>query len=173
VLAADRRQDGLRRVLDDGEVVTLRDHHDGRHVGRVSAEMHGQNRFRSRRDGRFDLVGIDRVLSVVIDEHRPAARHDDGADARHERVRSGDDFVARADAGRAERQDERIGAGSHADGVRQAGQGGESLFEFLDRPAQREVAGLHDAAHILQIRLKIGKLPIEIRIGHIHEDVLE
>ena len=72
-----------------------------------------------------------------------------------------------ADAERLERQLERIGAGSDADGVARADQLGKAPFEFGDRLAQREVAGRHQSADLGQDRRRVGELLEQIGISNV------
>ena len=95
---------------------------DRRHVGRLAVQVHRQDGARPRRDRALDRVGIDRQRARRRCRRRPAARP--AIMHRQRRVGGGqrrrDDFVARADAERAEDQRERVGAGADADGVRRA-----------------------------------------------------
>src|SRR5204863_2312221 len=64
-----------------------------------------------------------------------------------ERIRHGDDFVARPDAVGAQRELDRVEPARHADGVADTEISGKFGFELLDRAAENEVALLTDLAH--------------------------
>jgi len=72
-----------------------------------------------------------------------------------------------ADAERLERQLERIGARSDADGVTHADQLGKAPFEFRDRLAQGEVTGRHQSADLGQDRCRVGELLEQIGISNV------
>ena len=75
---------------------------------------------------------IERHVSFIdVDENRRGACRKDRSDCRHGRVRHGDDLVARANSERFERQYQRIGAASDADGVSAAAKFGKCTLKRL------------------------------------------
>ena len=74
-----------------------------------------------------------------VDEHRRRAGVADRRDRRDEGERDGDDLVARADAGREQRQVQRAGAGVDGDRVLGAAVGGELALEAGDLLAKDEL----------------------------------
>jgi len=105
-LALELCAHGLRGIFDDryAEIQAV-------HVGALSKEMNGHDRFRSFGDLLFDLCDIDVVVGEVdVDEHRRRAQPRDNAGCREKRIRGDDHFVARADAENHQRDEQRIGA---------------------------------------------------------------
>ena len=80
--------------------------------------MHRDDRLRPRRDLLFDPLDVDVVgLRIDVDEHDLRAGHLDRFGRGDEAVGDGDDLVARPDAERLQRDEQRIGAVRHADAV--------------------------------------------------------
>ena len=75
------------------------------------------------------------VLRIAIHEHRGGAGDPDRLGRGEERVRVGDDLVARPDAQRHERQPDRVRAVADADGVFGAVVGGQLALELLEHRA--------------------------------------
>ncbi len=131
----------LARVLEQDEAVCARNRVEPRHVGRLSVEVHGQERGRARRDRGFDRRRIDRQpVRIDVGEDGRRAGHADGQCAEGRRERRRDDFVARADAERAERKRDRVGAVADAHAIAGAGGGGEFIFECGEFGAENEPA---------------------------------
>ena len=76
-----------------------------RHVGDVARVMHWKDGLGPGRDRRFDLVGIDDEAVFIVDQNRPGAGRDDGADSGDERVGGRNDLVTGADPQQFHRQD--------------------------------------------------------------------
>jgi hypothetical protein len=103
--AAVARAVRLGRVLDEHRAGAPRDVAERRHVARLTVEMDGDDRLGAARDARAHGFRIDVPGETVgIGEDRLRARIAHGVRRRHERQRRHDDFVARTDAERGERQ---------------------------------------------------------------------
>ena len=99
------RSVGLRRVFDHNQPMPARHVHNRVHVGRLAVEMHGQDRLRARRDRGLNRGRIHRE-SAGINIHQNGARSavGDGGNAGDKSERHGDDFIARTDSGRKQRE---------------------------------------------------------------------
>ena len=143
--------DRLRVVLDDAELVPIGDVFDRRHVGALAVQVHGNDRFRLRRDRRFDPRRIDAPgLRIAVDEHGCGAGDPDRFGCGEERVRVRDDLVARSYAHRHQCQPDRVGAVPGADGVRHPVKRGQLLLELLEH---RPLHVLTTLEHALQVRV--------------------
>src|SRR5215471_994488 len=93
-------QCSLSRILDDYELVTLSNGHDGVHLAADSGVMHRHNRLRSRRYRRLNLgfVDIERV-GTNIDKNRHTSSQHDGVGRRYKGERWHYYFVAGAYVG--------------------------------------------------------------------------
>src|SRR5687768_14716992 len=81
----------LSRVFDHRYAMPARYLHDRIHVGRLPEEMNRNDRFRSRRNDRFEGPRIHRVvLRIDVDEHRLCSRVLDRGHRRHEGERHSD-----------------------------------------------------------------------------------
>ena len=99
-----------------------------------------------RSDGRVDRGRIEvEGDRIDVDEHRPRAEPGDAAGGGEERVGGGDDLVARSDAKRHHRHQQRVGPRRDADGVLHAEQGGEFALEPLHLGAHDELLAVADA----------------------------
>src|ERR671913_227136 len=99
-----------------------------------------------RRDRAGDLRHVDvEGARIDVDEHwcRPDPRH--GAGRGEERVRAGDDLVARTHPERHEGDEQRVGAGADADGVRHSEQFRHLVLEGFDLRAHDEALAVADA----------------------------
>ena len=102
------RLDGVRRVLDQREVVQVGERTEAPHVGRVAAQVHDDDPASAGRDGGLDGVGVEIARNRIhVGEHRRGARVDDRVGGRAEGQRRRDDLVARADARRQQREVQR------------------------------------------------------------------
>ena len=129
-LALVRRAVGLRRVLDDDEVVLPGDLQHLVEIAGVAVDVDGHEGPRARGEGRLDGAHVDvAVLRVDVDEHGDGAdlHHREGG--RHERVGGDDDFVALAHAQRRQRHREGARPAVGELGVRGAGEGGELALQ--------------------------------------------
>ena len=113
---------------------------------------------------------VDRVLLVDVDEDRPRAGGDDGADRRVERVDLGDDLVAGSDPQGLEGEDQRVRAGVRSDDVRDADHGAEPSLELEHRRADRELARADERPQLVEDRLRLGgvELAVEVVVGNFH-----
>ena len=138
----------LARVLDDGDALAPRDVENRVHVGRLAVQVHGNDGFRPRGDGGFELRRIHRPIARLdVHEHRRGARVFDGRDGGHEGVRDGDHFVAASDAGGEQRQVQGARAAVDADGVARVAIGGKRLLERGHRRAEDELRFVEHAEH--------------------------
>ena len=122
------------------------------------ARTHCRSMKFSHRGGRkIERRGID------VAENRPRAGPRDGAGGGEERERRGDHLIARTDAERHERQQQRIGARGHADAVRRAAISRDLRLEGAHVLAQDELLAFahrcddrHDlSADLRELGLKI------------------
>ena len=138
--SAQRAADRLRRILDHQQSFRFGDPSDRLIVGAEPEQIDGDDRFRLQPsfaldhvDRRFEAGDIDIVgVGIDVDEHRLGLgqRHHLGGrgegEARHE------DRIARPDAGRIERQQQRVGAVGAGNGVPDADIGGDLALELGD-----------------------------------------
>ena len=97
--AAEGRPVGLAGVLDDDQAVAVGDRLDHVHVGHEAEQVDRADRPGSRRDRRLDPLRVDQVrVGLDVDEDRRGARVQDRVGRGRERVRDGDDLVARLEA---------------------------------------------------------------------------
>src|SRR5205085_7116227 len=77
----------MRRVFDHDEFVFAGDGVDGAHVARDPAEVDGDDRFGSRRDGALDLLRVDvERVELDVDEYGRGVCRDGGRGGGEERV---------------------------------------------------------------------------------------
>jgi len=95
----------LAGVLNDLQMMPLRDFHDGIHVRHLAEQMHGDDGLGSRGDRAFEQGGIQSESALIdVDEHGLGAAIADGFGGRHERAGHSDHLITRADAEAEERQ---------------------------------------------------------------------
>jgi len=142
------------------------------HVGGLTVEMHGQDGFRARREGGFNLRGVHRVgFRVNVHEHRARAREGDGGNRRNEGVRHGDNFIARADTERPQRQFQRGDAGVQPHRIFCFAVTSEFFLEQFHVLAQNEIRLGDDAAHrLLYFCRNRLILRFEVNEGDVHRD---
>ena len=110
--------EGLRAVLHQQQLVILGDPGQRGHVGRLAEQVHWQDRARARRDGRGHGLGIDvEGAGIDVDEHGLGAHVADRLRGGDEREGRGDHLVPGPEIGRAQREVQRVGAGSAGDRV--------------------------------------------------------
>src|SRR5207249_3335012 len=117
-------------------------------------EVHRHDGLRPRRDGGRHRLRDDHAHLIAVDQHRPGADREDGAHRRDEGVCLGDDLVAGADGGGAQRQLESGEPGVRADRLGDPAIGGELALECRDVRAEDEVSPLKHGHH----RLADGRL---------------
>jgi hypothetical protein len=131
----------LAGVLDDRQPVAL----EGRHVGGIAEDVHGEERGRARPDrrGRRRRVEVQRQR-VDVGEDRARALVQDRVGRGDERERGRDHLVALSHAGRPQGQVER--RRSRRYGARTAGAdaSGERLLEGGQAWTERKLAGAQD-----------------------------
>ena len=82
-------------------------------------------------------------------------------------------FVARADAERHQREENRVGAGTDAEGIFGPGELGERALEPLDFRAQNKVPRAQHAKESLpQFRLQRGVLRLQVEQVHVHRAIM-
>ena len=159
--------DRLARILDDRNARGLR-HGDYRiHVGALAVQVHGNHGAGSRRDRRSDGRGIDVARDRIdVDEPRRRAEAADASGRGEERIRRRDDFVARADAERHHRGQQRVGAGRHRDRFGDLEMRRKLALERIDLRAEDEalaVADPGDGGENLLAERQILRLEIQQR----------
>ena len=116
-----------------------------RHVGGLAIQVHRQDRARPGSNRARDLIRIEREAHRIdVREDRTRAGHHDRERRVRGRQRRGDDFVARADAERAQDERDRVGPCADAHGMRRAHRSRELGFERLDLGAEHEPAARDD-----------------------------
>ncbi len=154
----------LAGVLDHGEAVRLGDLAYGVGVGGEAEEVDRHDRFGARRDRRLDRVGVDAErVGTDVDEHGLGSGLSDRLGRRVEGERYGDDLVAGADAQRAERDREAVGAVGDADGTGGPHiRGGLFLEPFDVRPQDHPPAAQHRQHGVLDAVLQLGVLSLDV-----------
>ena len=109
-------------------------------------------------DRGFKLVDIHAQAVVAIDENWLRAYFANGADRGPESIGAGYDLIARFRLQRLQRDFQRIGARAHADSVLDTQHRSEGVLEVRDNLAEREVAGFHQRAKIVEYFLWVGVL---------------
>ena len=136
VLGAER----LARVLDDRQTVPLGDCLELRELRRVAEDVHGQDRFRPRRDrgldgGRIEVEGVrvdvreNRSGTLV---ERAVRRGDEGEGRRHH-------FVPGLDPGESHAEVETGGPARDGGDVRRLDALGERRLEAVDHRPERKL----------------------------------
>ena len=158
----------LGRVVEDRHARRVADRRDLGDRRGAAEEVNGDHRPRGRRDRVVQPRRIQAARALVdVDEDRPRPREHDRLERREERERHGDHLVARADAERAQGEQQRVGAARDAHAVLRAAVGGELLLEGGQLGAQDEAAGGRDAAEeLLRLRLDGFELNREVDLGH-------
>jgi hypothetical protein len=163
VTPGDARAMGLGAVLDDRQPVASGDRLNRLDVGGTAVQVHRQDRSRARAETGFDLGGVDQHGAMVdIDQSRSGAHFPDRADGCRGRVGDRNHFVARTDVQRAERNHNRIGPRSDADGRLGPDVGGELLLERLPLRAEDQLARRQNALdrrfHVVADRLVAAEI---------------
>ena len=128
--------DGLRRVLDDFEAVTLRYLQYRIHVHRQAVDMDGHDRLRAGRDLRLDGPDVHvPCVGIAVHEDRDRARADYLGDAGDDRERGEDDLISFPDPERVDSRVERGGAVGHRYPVAPSHAFCEGTLELLDKGA--------------------------------------
>ena len=118
--------DALRGVLDEQQVVRLRQRAEGVHVTGDPAVVDGDDRPRALRDGVGGALGVDvQRGGIDVDEDRRRAAQDERVGGRDERERRHDDLVAGADAAEQRGHLQRPRAGVRHEHARRAGELGQ------------------------------------------------
>ena len=160
----------LAGVLDQAQPVAAGDVGESLEVGDAAVQMHRENGAGARGDRAFRRRRIQQQRPLIdIGEHRDGARPQDGLCGEGRGERRGDDFVARADAGRAQRDFQRLGAVADPDGEARAAERRpfplerfQLGIEHVARPVQ------HPRHGRLQFPAAAGGLPAEIQERHLH-----
>jgi len=116
-----RGADGLRGVLDNGEIAGAGEGEDGRHVGEEAIEVDRNDRASALSDAAFELGGIEIESSRVdVSEDGFSTDGADGAGGGYKGEGREEDFVTGLYTAGAKSKDERIGAGCEADAMSDA-----------------------------------------------------
>ena len=145
VLGADR----LAGVFDDRDAAGCGgDRADLVHRCALAEQMDGDDRLGGFAEFAEDLAWIEiERLGVDVDEHGRRAEAPDSAGGGEEGEAGQDHFVARADAERHQRQEERVAARGAADRVLDAAILGDGFLELAAGRAVNERAGAADFGH--------------------------
>ena len=150
----------LAHVLDQDEVVFLRDRNELVHRGWRSAHVHRENRACARRDPPLDVGRIERQRLVHLGKDGKGTRGEHGVRRRIPRVRRHDHLVALADARADQRTDERRGARVDAERVLRAHvlcelalEGEDFVRPVADAVVAEEVLALDHAGQRLELLL--------------------
>jgi hypothetical protein len=141
----------LRRILDNGQVVTVGDPDKRAEVCGLAVQVHRQNGSRPRRDGGLGGGRVERqAIGIDVGEDRPGPGHHDRQRRIGGRERRRDDFVSGADVEGPQDQRDRVGARADAHGVWRAGCCGELGLEGFHLRAEHEPARPDDATDGLE-----------------------
>ena len=159
-LAGPQRAMRMGGILDDNQIVPLGNGHDGVHVGHLRGDMHGDDGPRPLGDDRFNGFRVDAEgVRIDIDQHRNRAGHHGRGGGRLEGVGGNQDFIAPADAGRAQGDLHGDGAVHDRDSVAAALHLDKCVKKALRlRPRIREaapVAAAHDFGDRFDIALVV------------------
>jgi len=111
--------------------------------GRASEGVHDDDGASERCDGFFDPGGIKiERLGIDIDEDRHGTLVTENVGNGDERERGDDDFIAFADAERADAEMEGTGSGIHGDGLRHADVAREGLLELFHLGAEAQAGSV-------------------------------
>ena len=150
----------LAHVLDQDEVVFLRDRSELVHCGWRSAHVDGQNRSGARREPPLDVGRIERQRLVHLGKNGKGARGEHGVRRRIPRIRRHDHLVALADSGADQRTDERRRACVDAERVPRAHvpcelalEGEDFVRSLADAVVAEEVLALDHAGQRLELLL--------------------
>ena len=147
-LALPCRAYRLRGILDHAQFVLVGDRIQPVHVHRLAGQIHRNDRTGSWRDRGFNFIEIDVARDRVdVGEYRHSTHFEDHVRGGDPRDRRGDDFVARAYAGDAQRDLHRAGAGIERAHRTSAEVGRQLLLEFLHLGAAGDPAGAQRIGH--------------------------
>ena len=151
----------LTRILDDEDAVPACELEDRLHRYDLTVEMHRHDRLRMRRQRALQERGIDQIVCVDVDEHRPRTRGGYRKRRRDIRVRGNDHFVAGSDAQNFQRELHRRRSRFNADAVFDADVPREVLFKSGDVGSEYEARVLH---HLRYARKKLRAQRAELRL---------
>ncbi|MPN01654.1 hypothetical protein SDC9_148864 [bioreactor metagenome] len=144
--------------------------HESIHVGGLAEKMHRDDRFGAWRDLARGVGGIEvERHRVDVGEDRLRPDPDDGAGGGEKGEGRGDHFIARADSGLHQGDDQCVGTGGHADGVAAAAISRRLLFEFRDLVAEDEalrIADGFDGIHDLRFQGPVLRRQVQQRYLH-------
>ncbi len=148
----------VRGVLDDFQIVAVRDVEDPIHVAGVPGEVHRQDRadsfVRAALERLLDARGIDVEGSGIdVDEHRPRAQVAENLGGRGEGERRRDNLVTGPDAQRPQREMKRAGAMRQRERVLRADVLREFALEALGLGAGGDPSG---AQRVENLALLVG-----------------
>ena len=146
--AVESGADGLRGILDERHRETSADGLHGVDVERGAEQVHADHGLRvaAALQRLFEPLRIEvPVHGFDVDEHRGRAHAGDDAGGREERVGRQHDLIARPDAERHQRHQQRIGARRQRQRVLAAEVGLELAFEVLDFGAEDVLTAADDA----------------------------
>jgi len=133
---------GLRRVLDDGQIVPPGYFQNLVQIRRLPEQVHGNYRLGARRDAALDSGRIQiEALGARIHEHRNRAHPRHATGGGEERERRADHFVAGPYAERHQGNQNCVGARGYANAETGTGHRGGRGFEPLHLGAENELAG--------------------------------
>ncbi len=130
-----------------GDLAVQMHRHDGAHAPPVARFTSSPSRVSHCVAMNFSMAAGEmlKVPGSMSTNTRPRADARDRAGGGEERVRRGDDLVARADVERHQRDQQRVGTGGHADAELAAGVFGDRGFERLHLGAEDEMLRFADA----------------------------
>ena len=116
------------------------------HIAQLAIEVDRHHRPGARGDGGRNRRGVEAVaIGLEVDEDRLRTRHADARGGGEEREGGRDDFIARADTGREQRQVQRGGAVGRRERVLRPAESGEFGLERRHFRALRQRARAEDA----------------------------
>ena len=161
------RQDTLRRIFYNQNIMSAGNLHNKVHLAADSRIMHWQNYLGARSDRDLDFRFVDvQGIGANVHEYRCRAAQNKGIGGRHKRVRRHDDFVARPYSGQNRRHLERRGTRVGQEGLLASGalfQPGTALFGELT--VARQVTArvrLRGDASVFVIAREVGGAPMPV-----------
>src|ERR1051325_3938694 len=171
--------DSLGIVLNDLQIVLVRDLADRFHVGALSIKMNRYEQFCARCNRAFNLARINAIRTRIgVDEDGGRARDPDRLRGGEESVRRGNALVTWPDAERLECQPEGVGSVTNPNRVSGSMKGSEFLLETFQHRSHDVLAALQHFVDIgIDFRLDVvilAYMPVEshIELGLKHIDLL-
>ena len=162
--------DGLRAIFDDREPMPTRHLEDCIHRRHLAEEMDDDDGPGPGRNGGLDRSGSSAERHRIdVDEDRGAARIVDRPGRRKKGKARRDDFIARDQSERLQREQDRVGPAGATDAMLRVTQGGDGGLELADLTAHNEFLAFNHRTngpgHRLFDRVVLG---LQVKQGNRH-----